>query len=768
MKVLFILLLTFQISFIFAQTGVIRGKITASSSGESLIGASVKAAQGGALSDLDGNYSLTLPAGKHLLEFVYTGFESKSEVVNIEAGQTVVFDVKLVDNATLLSTTTVTAGKYEKPLGEVTVSLDVIKPKFVKSQNSTSIDEALDRVPGVNIIDGQANIRGGSGFSYGAGTRVLLLVDDMPILQADAGFPNWDDLPVENIAQLEVLKGAASALYGSSAMNGIINIRTGFAKAKPETEASVFTTFYGSPKDERKKWWGRDTADYKQPFQTGFSFVHRRKAGKWDLVLGGNSVYRDSYNEKTYVRYARVSPSVRYQYNEKLSFGINTNFNVGRSGSFFIWGNDSTLAYQPGLNSTSFSKGRTRFNIDPSIQYFDRSGGRHKLFGRLYSVNNHNSGNQSNKSISTYAEYQYQKNIQAWDMVLTTGLVNQNTRVNAELYNGKYNSRNFAGYLQMEKKVFDRLNLSGGMRYERNILYSPDTIFVPEIDTFLIAGGQAKEGKPVFRFGMNYQAAKATFIRASWGQGYRYPTIAEKFITTEFSSTNRVAPNPTLVSETGWTAEIGLKQGFQIGNWKGFTDVTWFTSEYNDMMEFGVNKFIFDPNVGVVAIFQSQNVGNTRIKGYEISALGTGNLGKAVVTFWGGYTFIDPKFQEFTAVEKNSSSDTTNVLKYRYRHTFKFDTDVDFGRWSIGANANYFSFMQAIDRVFQVFLPGVMHYRENNRHGSLIMDARMGIKVGKYLKVNAMVQNFLNTEYSVRPALLEAPRNYTLRLDAKF
>ena len=65
------------------------------------------------------------------------------------------------------------------------------------------------------MVSSQPNIRGGSGWSYGAGSRVLLLVDDIPALQADAGLAQWDDIPVENIAQIEVVKGAASALYGS-------------------------------------------------------------------------------------------------------------------------------------------------------------------------------------------------------------------------------------------------------------------------------------------------------------------------------------------------------------------------------------------------------------------------------------------------------------------------------------------------------------------------------------------------------------------------
>jgi len=78
------------------------------------------------------------------------------------------------ETATLLNTATVTSGKFEKPLGEVTVSLEVLQPDLIESNNATSVDDILDKVPGVTIVDGQANIRGGSGYSYGAGSRVLL------------------------------------------------------------------------------------------------------------------------------------------------------------------------------------------------------------------------------------------------------------------------------------------------------------------------------------------------------------------------------------------------------------------------------------------------------------------------------------------------------------------------------------------------------------------------------------------------------------------
>ena len=56
----------------------------------------------------------------------------------------------------------------------------------------------------------------------------MVLVDDMPLISGDAGQVQWKLIATENINQVEVIKGASSALYGSSALNGVINIRTAF------------------------------------------------------------------------------------------------------------------------------------------------------------------------------------------------------------------------------------------------------------------------------------------------------------------------------------------------------------------------------------------------------------------------------------------------------------------------------------------------------------------------------------------------------------
>lgn len=727
-----------------AQSGDIKGKIFDAKTKEPLISASVKAGKLGTKTSDDGSFSLKMPIGKFQIEISYLGFETKFIDVSIVNEGEITLMIDLEESPTFLETTTVTAGKYETRLAESTISMEVIKPGLLESTNTTSVEQVLNKVPSVNVIDGQANIRGGSGFSYGAGSRVLLLVDDLPALQADAGYPNWGDIAIENIDQIEVIKGAASALYGSSAMNGLINIRTGYAKSRPITKVALFANTIMNPKDLSRKWWDTPPVEY------GGSFLHKQKFNKLDLVLGTFVVQGDKFIKDTYDRYVRLTTGIRYRISDSLSIGINTNFNKGKSKDYFLWEDGEANAYK-GMENSATSNDKFRFTIDPFLNYFDKHGNRHKILGRWNYIDNKNSNNQQNSSSLWYGEYQFQRNFKPLDLIFTVGIAETYSSVNAKLYGDTtYHINNTGVYLQADKKLGDRLTLSFGARYEYNAIYSPEIIGK---DT--IANGVDKESKPVFRLGMNYKMSDGTFLRASWGQGYRFPTIAEKFISTQFSSFP-VLPNPKLTSETGWTAEIGLKQGFKISDWYGFADVSTFWTEYNNMMEFtflGLNGF------------QSRNVGNTIIKGYEITCAADGRLWGMPTTLLAGYTYIDPKFKTFTKDDDISSSADYNILKYRFKHSLKFDIEPQYHGFSLGLSCIYNSNMEAIDQIFNVFIKGVSSFRASHNTGFTILGVRMGYAFNNGLKTSILLNNLLNTEYTWRPAKLEPPRNISIRIE---
>jgi len=787
MKHLFTLFsfLLFSITLI-AQDTTIEGIITDQLTGEALISATIKSGGSGTTTDVDGYYRLNLNTGAHLIEISYLGYETSTTEITLKEGENRHLNFTLSEGATLLNTATVSSSKYEKSLGEVTVSLDILKADLIENTGVTNVTGGLNKVSGVSVVDGQANIRGGSGWSYGAGSRVLLLIDDIPALQADAGFPNWVDVPVENISSIEVVKGAASALYGSSAMNGIINVRTAYATSEPYTRVSTFATIYDEPKDEAKTWWKEEgtfldlnsneeipdtltlkpsffggNKGFNRPGKLGFSLAHRQKLGKTDLVLSAYGLTDQSYRQYTFSNYARFNMAVRHRLTDKLSFGFNSNFNKGIGRSVFYWIDGGAGAYRSAPGDLSNSD-RFRFTIDPYLTYFGKNGVRHKILTRYYGINNKNDNDQANKSALFYSEYQIQKRWEDLDLNMTAGIVGTWSTVIAPLYNGDYNSSNYAAYWQVDKKFFDKLNVSGGVRYEKNNLTNNDFIVA---DTVVFDGATVTDSKPVFRLGLNYQPAAYTFIRASWGQGYRFPVIAEKFLYTQAAGLD-ILPNPTLKPETGWSAEIGIKQGFKVSKFNGYIDVAFFLNEYNDMMEFGFAD-LSNPLVENIFSFESTNIGNTRIKGMETSLAGEGKFFGLPTTLIAGYTYIDPEYQVFTDENMARSTSDENVLKYRNRHLAKFDIESRYQAFSLGITGTKASKMEAIDSVLGL-IRGTNDYRKANDHGYTTFGARLAFIPNDHIRLSLIIDNLTNEEYMTRPGKLDAPRQSTLRLDYTF
>ena len=316
--------------------------------------------------------------------------------------------------------------------------------------------------------------------------------------------------------------------------------------------------------------------------------------------------------------------------------------------------------------------------------------------------------------------------------------------------------------------------MSAGFRYEQNKLNNPGYSYQTIFEEVVIDPSEDIEAKPVFRLGANLRITDFTFLRASWGEGYRYPTIAEKYILTTFGGVP-ITPNPILESETGWSTEVGIKQGFQIGGFNGFLDIAAFWTEYQNMMEFTFVDL-------VAAGFQSRNVGGTIIKGGEVSVAGQGSLFGCPTNILAGYTYIDPRFQQFdnslpeagqepTEGQLNAanSSADVNVLKYRTRHTFKLDLETNIDKVSIGIAAFYASHMEAVDAIFEgLIVPGLQAYRAENNQGYKLINVRAAYNFSEMLRFSVLLNNVFNEEYSLRPGLLEAPRNLGFRLDFSF
>ena len=198
---------------------------------------------------------------------------------------------------------------------------------------------------------------------------------------------------------------------------------------------------------------------------------------------------------------------------------------------------------------------------------------------RFFRSDNTNDTQQQSRADMYYVEYQYQKHFKN-EFTLTAGSAFTYSEVHADSLYGQHFSNNVALFTQLDKKIH-KLTLSFGARGEYFKIDTSQTKF-----NFKVGKNKVQLPiYPVFRFGANYHVAEYTWLRASFGQGYRFPTVAEKYIATSVSGL-KIFPNPNLTPETGWSAEIGAKQAFKLGSWSGFADVAFFWTEYQNMMEF--------------------------------------------------------------------------------------------------------------------------------------------------------------------------------------
>lgn len=750
------LVLVFLFNFnSWGQLILIKGAVKDIHTKEGLTAVSIGFGAFGTISDRDGNFQLNVDTSVHFLHFRLIGYEDTTVQLPINHE----INVFLTQASYLLNTPVITSSRFEKPLAESSVSLSVIKPEFPSKLNCNTVAQVLDRVPGVQIIDGQANIRGGSGYSYGAGSRVLLMMDELPVLVADSGFPNWDDLPLENIGQIEIVKGASSALYGGAAMNGIIHFRTAYPGSDPYTNITLGSRFYLKPSSS-KEWWGKN-GDGSVPNETFINFVRREKINTLDYAVSGQYSYKLGYNKNEDYKKGRVHFLIRKRVNDRLKLNLGLNYNQGRSSSFFYWKDNGSFEGDPTTSSTTQ---KLRFTIDPSLTYDSESGFQHKLLSRYYYVENNNENNQSNRSNNVYSEYQLSRNFQTISLQCAGGIVLNQSWTNAELYGDtSFNHRNLAAFIQLEKKIADRLIISGGFRYENYRIKGPHFAGGKTVDP------NVSQDTTLFRFGANLKLAKSSFLRASFGQGFRFPTIAEKYISTKAGGLS-VVPNPDLHAEYGISYEIGIKQAAQFNNTRLLADLAIFESRYHEMMEFLLNNR---------AQFQSINIGDTDIKGFEIEVQTITEFRNCTLTTNGGYTYIDPRYLEFdktpiTNFETASrgqlnaatSSSEENILKYRSKYLIRYDIQLEFSKFFFGLNFNYASNVAAIDKVFDLFIKGERDYRLSHNTGYRLYDFRVGLNL-KHFGLQINFNNAFNEDYSQRPGLMAAPRNVAARISYK-
>lgn len=793
MRSLLLMVFVSLVQVLAAQNAIVYGVVTDETTGETLVGVAVQVSSTqGEITDLDGKYRLELPPGQYTLTFSYLGYDKFKKTLNLKSDDVKELNVKMLQTSQNLGVVVVTASQYEKNIAEETVSVDVLSSELVKNTNSRDVGDIVAKTPGVQVLDGQISIRGGSSYSYGVGSRTAVLVDGMSIASADLGDVQLKQAPLEDVEQIEVIKGASSVIYGSSALNGVVNIRTAWPTSiEPETQFNFYYGVYDRPPRPELKWWKGGVPNF-----TGFTVNHKRRFGNLQFITGANMDYVNSYLEEGNEFRFRYNFKTRYQLKKdpRFSFGLNGTVNKENNGRFFISQDLDSNAYRIAQGSDD---SYTKTNLNPHFQFIDDKGNKYTFKFQWFNVFRVGNGEDINASANSFSvENQYQKNFKDL-IVLTVGTPFTAGVSKSNLYDGKRVNLSAAAYAQAELK-YKRLSLVGGVRYEMN---SVDTVVVTTI--------------PVFRSGLNFRAGKATYLRASWGQAYRVPSIAERFISEDILGSIIIWPNSKLKVEKSWSTEIGVKQLIKVKKWLAFVDFSVFWMEYENFVEYQFevltpgngldewgnivdyydrDRIILELNPDhvdslkktfAVALFP-QNQPKARVAGYEVSFMSQGELGPVTFRSLIGYTYTYPRKASpeddlsFTQYSKDFFKDMfrripqdeaiNKVLLFRTRHLLRGDIELKYEKYSAGFTVAYGSFPEQIPEEFKSAISliskdanAVNDYVAKHLKGDWVFGLRAAYQATDKLKVSFIVSNLTNHEYFLRPGKLEPPRSYTFQ-----
>ncbi len=742
-----------------AQDAFLYGVVRDKESAEPLIGVNILLEDStGTTTDLDGSYRIRLGEGRQRFTVSYLGYTPQNRVLVMQPGEERNLDIDLLPSTQELGIVVVSTSQYEKNLAETSISIDVLSSKLLENTNSVTLADAVQKAPGVYLLDGQANIRGGTGFTYGAGSRVLLVVDDQPLLTADRSDAKWAFIPMENVEQIEVMKGASSVLYGASALNGVIHVRTVWPGSEPESGVELYSGIYGRPDSANRQWWEFP------PFTTGINAWHRQKYEKVDFVLGAHASRELTHLQGQENTRARINGKLRFrpEGKDQLSYGLGFNAMYNDESAYLIWSDADSGAYRPfgGTEeplTTLLDWKFLWFSLDPFLTVFDQVGGTHRLKGRLYN-NNTQYPDTSGSSWLSNIDYRYLKPFFK-SVNVTTGV--QGFYFNVQDGNlGSHKGILGGVYFQVDKDFFNRLKADLGFRME---FYDTDST--------------AGIGRPILKAGLNYQSSQNTYLRVSAGQGYRFPSLVERYSSTNVGAL-RIYPNDSLKPEYGWNAEFGLKRTVTSQTWQGYADAAIYYTEYFDMSE-----FVFDnwggPGPGGLG-FRTINISRARMMGLEFTVVGSGQIGEIEFNLIGGYNYVYPA--DLTADSSNMRFNTflgnvfrglapadsaflSGVLKYRFRHMARLDAEVVWRKWRVGADLNYYSYMENIDAVFENFgiPPGIGAFRDLHNRGDLILGSRLAYSPKENISIAVLVRNALDREYALRVGKIDPPRNFRLQ-----
>lgn len=508
----------------------------------------------------------------------------------------------------------VTATRTKRPLRDVTASVTVITRKDIEETPFERIEDILKITPGLEVTsryglgmmggNRPVNLRGVGGY----GNRTLVMVDGVPINNANYHWVMWSLIPKDSVERIEVIRGPFSALYGSNAMGGVINVIT---KEPIKIRETIIEGTYGS----MNTWMPK--------------IIQSGKIDKFGYYLSGEYEETDGYmaDEPT-MSYNIKRFQKEWRYSGKLTYDLE---NVSLLTLNFLGHNSERSA------GREYLKGDVVDN-HLSLNY-SREGKRINWFGSLY-INNGEMdyifdspmpppaytykywnetvpyqvfGGIIQPSISLadwntlsfgmdYRHEQLDKEDKYFDIPSTPP--DESQRAGAA--EGKQKHKSI--FLQEEISFFDKyLIVTFGGRYDwvknydgRNFDTNPPGPTPPYENDFPIKRWEQFSPK----LGFAYHLAKDTTLRGSLGKGFSAPSLSELY-SSIMRGTLFMECNPSLKPEEVFSYDLGIEKWF-LNAVHG--TITFYRSDARDY----IGYITVNPNYR-----RKDNISKVKIKGVE-------------------------------------------------------------------------------------------------------------------------------------------------------
>ncbi|WP_137388118.1 TonB-dependent receptor plug domain-containing protein [Rhodoligotrophos defluvii] len=468
-------------------------------------------------------------------------------------------DADLDDGGNLdLPEISVTANLVETPLSQVGSAVTVITGEELREQQIKFVSEALRQVPGLAVSRTgplgqltQVRIRGSEG------NQTKVFIDGIPVNDPAAGSEfDFAHLLADDIERIEVLRGPQSALYGSDAVGGVINVVTRRGEGRTRAAARVEGGSFGTLNGNASVSGGTDRYNFiasASGFQTeGISVASTRLGNKEKDGYGNGTVFAkagynltDTFDLSAVVRYttSRSDLDAETFYPQYGHTGPVDALQDVKGEQFFTraqarlllldghWEQIAGFAYtdqdrtyrdlDPRMVTSTYDGERARFDYQSTF-FFDTPQFLDASHAATFAVEH-----DEDKAISKNVWSSFEKSIG------TTGFV------------GQY-----------QVSLFEDLSLTGSIRRDDNELFKDSTTYRATAAYFLKESG--------------------TKLRGSYGTGVKNPTLFELY-----GYTNNYRGNPNLKPERGEGWDIGIDQQIFGG---GILDITYFSQRITDLI----------------------------------------------------------------------------------------------------------------------------------------------------------------------------------------